>query len=317
MQRLTRLVLAAVALGVLAGAQSQDRPDLQLKAAVYKETVEGDLQGAIALYKQIVANAAAPRPVAAAALLGLGGCYEKVGEAQAREARKVYERLVAEFSDQAQEAASARTRLAALAGTAGVAGGSTMAVRRVWAGPGVDAMGQVSPDGRFLTFTDWDTGDLAVHDLATGENRRITRKGSWWPSGEYAEFSVVSADGRQIAYNWYNKDGFYDLRIVEIDGVSREWCTATERTSPTSGRSGGHPTACTSLRISARPRAHRADVGASRRRRPHDCYGHRGRPTRGRCSHLMDGTLRYALEGEHLSIRRGGGQGIPSYPGPV
>ena len=84
MRTLTRLVLAAVALGVLAGAQGQDRPEVQLKAAVYKETVEADLQGAIALYKQIVSNGAAARPVAAAALLGLGGCYEKLGQRDAR-----------------------------------------------------------------------------------------------------------------------------------------------------------------------------------------------------------------------------------------
>jgi hypothetical protein len=111
MHTLTRLVLAAVAIGVLAGAQGQDRPELQLKTAIYKETVEGDLHGAIALYKQIVSNASVPRPIAAAALLGLGGCYEKVGQ---QDARKVYERLVAEYSDQAQEAAAARQRLAAL-----------------------------------------------------------------------------------------------------------------------------------------------------------------------------------------------------------
>jgi hypothetical protein len=98
----------------MAAAQGQEQPGLQLKAAVYKETVEGDLQGAIALYKQIVSNTSVPRPIAAAALLGLGGCYEKLGQA---EARTVYERLLAEYSDQAQEAAQARDRLAAISRT--------------------------------------------------------------------------------------------------------------------------------------------------------------------------------------------------------
>ena len=111
MHRLTSLVLAALALGALAATQAQDRPDVQLKAAVYKETVEGDLQGAIALYKQIVSNTATPREITAAALLALGGCFEKLGEAQATEARKVYQRLVADYSDQSQQAAQARARL--------------------------------------------------------------------------------------------------------------------------------------------------------------------------------------------------------------
>ncbi len=35
----------------------------------------------------------------------------------------------------------------------------------------MDLFGAVSPDGRFLTYTDWRTGDLAVRDLKTGEDR--------------------------------------------------------------------------------------------------------------------------------------------------
>jgi len=216
------LVVAACALAFVAPpapGQKNAQQETLLQRAIQKETVDGDLAAAIKLYKEIVANAGANRAVAARALVRMGRCYEKLGDAQAREARKAYEQVVREFSDQAELAAEARTRLAALAGTTGAAGGSTMAVRRVWAGPDVDAMGQVSPDGRFLSFTDWETGDLAIHDLTTGENRRITRKGTWVTSNEYAEFSIVSPDSRQIAYNWYNKDGSYDLRIVDIDGT--------------------------------------------------------------------------------------------------
>ena len=219
--RATGLILAVVVCALAfvappAPGQKNSQQETLLQRAIQKETVDGDLTSAIKMYKEIVANPGANRAVAARALVHMGQCYEKLGDAQAR---KAYEQVVREFSDQAEVAAEARARLGALAATAGAAGGSTMAVRRVWAGPDVDAMGQVSPDGRFLSFTDWETGDLAIHDLTTGENRRITRKGAWWPSGEYAEESIVSPDSRQIAYNWYNKDGSYDLRIVEIDGV--------------------------------------------------------------------------------------------------
>lgn len=89
--------------------------------------------------------------------------------------------------------------------------------RRVWAGRGVDLSGSVSADGRFLTFADWTTGDLALHDLADGENRRLTNKGSWGESDEYAEASVISPDGRQIAYAWFNGK-FYDLRLMASYG---------------------------------------------------------------------------------------------------
>jgi len=202
--------------GAQAGAGAQPSAGARLEAAIKKEVVDGDLKTAIELYRTLAQ--ASDRAVAAKALLRMGQCYEKLGDTDTREARKAYEQIVKEFGDQTAVAAEARTKLAALAGASGT-GASTITVRRIWTGPEADAMGQVSPHGRFLSFTDWETGDLAIHDLTTGENRRITRKGAWWPSGEYAEFSIVSPDSRQIAYNWNNKDGFYDLRIVEIDGV--------------------------------------------------------------------------------------------------
>jgi Tol biopolymer transport system component len=98
------------------------------------------------------------------------------------------------------------------------ADGSRITVRQVWAGPGAVTTGGLSADGRHLSFVDWDTGDLAVRDLTTGENRHLTNKGSWEDSDEFAELSIVSPDGKQVAYAWYNKDGVYELRLVGLDG---------------------------------------------------------------------------------------------------
>lgn len=93
-------------------------------------------------------------------------------------------------------------------------------MRRVWAGPdaGNGYMGRPSPDGRYLSLVDWSTGDLAVRDLARGENRRLTDDGTWIGAAEYAGFSTFSPDGEHIAYAWYNADGRYDLRIIGLDG---------------------------------------------------------------------------------------------------
>jgi Tol biopolymer transport system component len=98
------------------------------------------------------------------------------------------------------------------------ADGSGLTVRQVWAGSGVDTTGGLSPDGRYLSFTDQDTDDLAVRDLTTGKNRHLTNKGSGEDSDEFADYSVVSPDGKQVAYSWYNKDGVYQLHIVRLDG---------------------------------------------------------------------------------------------------
>src|SRR5580700_3113902 len=107
------VVLIFAAAAVLAG-QTADMGVL-LQRAIRKENVEGDLNGAIDLYKQVVAGAS-NRAVVAKALLGLGECYEKQGN---REAQRVYERLVKEFSDQAEAAHEAQARLAAMGQTRG------------------------------------------------------------------------------------------------------------------------------------------------------------------------------------------------------
>jgi Tol biopolymer transport system component len=145
--------------------------------------------------------------VAARALLHLGECHEKLGSA---EARRAYERLVREFADQTEEAARARARLAALGRRDGA-----ITVRQVWAGSHEDLLGAPTRDGRSLTLQDWESEDLAVLDLATGQKRRLTSKG---PSLEFAMLSLPSPDGETVVYAWYNKEGFYDLRLVGLDG---------------------------------------------------------------------------------------------------
>jgi Tol biopolymer transport system component len=64
---------------------------------------------------------------------------------------------------------------------------------------------------------DWDTGDLAIYEIATGKKRRLTNDGSWDEPYEFAEFSRWSPGGKQIVYDWYNKDNFIELRIVGLD----------------------------------------------------------------------------------------------------
>ncbi len=92
---------------------------------------------------------------------------------------------------------------------------SGVVVRQVWTGPDVDIMGTPSPDGRFLSYVHWATGDLALRDLEAGKHHLLTRKGSWKDSNSYAEFSVISPDGSRVAYAWSNPG--YELRIVGTD----------------------------------------------------------------------------------------------------
>lgn len=107
---------------------------------------------------------------------------------------------------------SRRTWLGAMAASA-LAESRT---RLMWDDANVSHLGAPSPDGRFVTMADAVTGDLAIRLTATGEVKRLTRHAAG--SGEFAYFSVVSADSRRIAYAWYNRERFYELRVMEASG---------------------------------------------------------------------------------------------------
>jgi len=93
-----------------------------------------------------------------------------------------------------------------------------ISLRRVWSGPDVDLGGAPSPDGRYLSYVDWDTGDLAIYEFATAKKRRLTNEGSWDEPIEFALFSRWSPDGKQIVYDWYNDEKeFADLRVIGLN----------------------------------------------------------------------------------------------------
>lgn len=214
-------LLLAVMMGaaLLLGGPQGDRPDQQLQSAINKEVVEGDLRGAIELYRKIAALPGAGRATVATALLRMGQCYERLGDTDSREARSAYEQLVRQYADQSEQAQTARARLAALAGTSSRTAGVEMTIRRVWSGPGSGRAGAESPsrDGRYLAMMDPDSGDLALWEAASGRMRRLTGKGSWSTS-EMALDTAWSPDGKKIAYAWMTKDAGLELRIIGNDG---------------------------------------------------------------------------------------------------
>jgi len=207
--------LAAMGLVSFAIAQKEDdQAEVLMQAAHQKQLVEGQLEEAIRLYKRVVQEHAGNRALSAQALLEMGECYEKLGNT---EARKAYERLLRDYADQSNQVAAARRHLTVLSGN-GATNTYEMRARRVWTGDDVDTSGRPSSDGAYLTYVDWETGDLAFRDLRTGEKRRLTNKGSWAVSHEFALSSVPSPDGKQVVYDWFNKDFRWDLRVVGLDG---------------------------------------------------------------------------------------------------
>jgi Tol biopolymer transport system component len=95
------------------------------------------------------------------------------------------------------------------------------AIRRVWKGPSVDFEGRPSPDGRFISTTDWGTGDLGLRDLVADTTRRLTNKGSWGQSSDFAEASAITPDGKSVVFGWFQmKTLNFELRIAPISGVN-------------------------------------------------------------------------------------------------
>lgn len=213
------LIAGAITL-LLGGAAAQSpRPagaQADLRAAMDKANVDGDLAAAIKQLQAIVDKyGRTDRVTAATALMQMAECYQKLGDAQARAA---YERIVREFADVPKVVATARSRLSALKGGARAAAPATLALRRVYDGPGLDWCNGLSSDARYLSHPDWLTGNIAVADLGNGTVRPITSNGSInQKSGQFGECSIFSPDDRQLAYYWFAGDQS-ELRVIGVDG---------------------------------------------------------------------------------------------------
>lgn len=217
-------VLSSVALVVLS---AQQKPDVALKAAIDKEVVDGDLQAAIQMYRTLAAGT--DRVVAAQALVRMGQCYEKLGAAQAAEARRAYEQVVAKFADQGDAAALARARLAALGVTAPAGLREAPGARILWSKsndslptPHPDGGGVPSPDGRAVVYTGGENYDLYLFDVTSRTSRRLTSSKGCNSPGSPCDMSLYSyawsPDGSQVAFAWMNGQN-RELRVINRDGT--------------------------------------------------------------------------------------------------
>lgn len=215
MRRLPIILFAATFVVWSAGVVAQSGNDL-FQQALSKERAEGQIEEAIRLYERVVKEFAADRALAARALVQTGRCYERLGKIEAKTA---YERVLHEYADQRAFADEARTRLAMLPATTVPGSRSAPSTRRLWAGSGIDVSSAPSADGRHVSMVDYSTGNVVLVELATGRRRVLTRAAP----REGAIYSLISHDGRRVAYSWYAVDdrGYnaFDLRVVAADGA--------------------------------------------------------------------------------------------------
>lgn len=205
--KLFTILVLLTTITLLAAAQT-DPAKVMMEAAKKKEVVDGDINAAIQEYKAIVAKFPKQRAVVAAALIRMAECYEKLGDFVSQ---KIYEEILRDYADQKDAAAVARTRLGgAAAKDAGIV------ARQVWM-PKMEVIGSVSPDGRYLSYMDNETGDLALHDLTSGTDRRLTTNKQAYE--EFALGSVFDPDSKQVAYSWFSATGRIELRTIFLNGT--------------------------------------------------------------------------------------------------
>ncbi len=91
--------------------------------------------------------------------------------------------------------------------------------RLLWSGDAPNfALGDISPDGRYFSDVNWESGDLLLVDIETGEGRDLT--GSGYDDGRYAWTSSFSTDGRELAVSWYlYEEDRHELRLMSTDGT--------------------------------------------------------------------------------------------------
>jgi len=114
------LIAASVAtLFLVTDVDAQNRVDapMILEQAAHAKMVEGDLDQAASLYRQVAMSPTASRSDVAVALVALGNTYELQGS---QEAVPTYERVVSEFSDQPESFMVANAKLNALSASSGL-----------------------------------------------------------------------------------------------------------------------------------------------------------------------------------------------------
>lgn len=214
--RLTVFVILIVVLGALISIEGSDRqtedPAIFLRAAIEKEEVEGDLQGAIALYKKIIANYGDNRAIAAKAQLHIGHCYQKLGLKQAHEA---YQQVVDVFPEQREAVKVAKEKLALLQQMETMAQSDRKEFKMSKI---MDGWGKVSPDGRFIASTNTITGNINLFEINSGKKREIALGGNTKAvNSQFAAFLAWSRDGKALVYSW-SKNMKQDLRVVDLAG---------------------------------------------------------------------------------------------------
>jgi hypothetical protein len=199
---------------MMAAGQEQQAQKL-LSEAIYQEEVNGDLDGAIKAYQLIINKYPGVRKVSAEAYFHMGICYEKLGK---QDAMKAYQEVIRNYGEQKEIVVKARERLSKLTqNNIKSEEPEGIKIRQIWKEPYTDYLGTVTADGRLRAYVYWGNGDVAVQNIITGENQILTHTADLGDSIGFAEEPLISKNGKQIVYSWWNPYNTSDLFIIDVN----------------------------------------------------------------------------------------------------
>lgn len=213
------VLLLAISLGLIFAASAQQSAEELYEAAIFKKDADGDMEGAIKIFREIVDQFLTNQEIAAQAQLQIGICYEKLGQKSIKQAQEAFQKVLDNFPTQSEAVKIAREKLSTLlsAKKAARKGDEEFSIRKVMS---LSILGGASPDGRMLSYVDWNTGngELAVMEIATGKKRCLTHKAPEDESWHFVSRSIFSPDGKKLAFTQWKDDNTTDFRIINVDG---------------------------------------------------------------------------------------------------
>jgi|GEM_PF-5400572 len=208
MIRIICLLILISCSGQVAGQSAQ----ILLNRGIYLENVDGSLEEAMVIYDSVATYFATSRPQAALALLRLGVVHEKLGD---QRASYYFQEVVDMYPEQHNTADEATSRLSKYAGKSirSVPESGLVVYRKL--ADLEDVYGSVSPNGKYISYVNWENGNLAAYDVQQKISREITTEGTWEGQGQYPDMSVWSPDSKRLAYLWFTGDGRSQMRVID------------------------------------------------------------------------------------------------------
>ena len=95
-----------------------------------------------------------------------------------------------------------------------------ISIKQIWKASYSADLGTVSADGMYRSYIHWGNGDVAVHNLITGEKKILTHDADLGDSTHFAQSTVISKNGNKIAYSWWNPRNTNGLRLIDVNKPS-------------------------------------------------------------------------------------------------